>query len=292
MSRMREWTLAARPKTLTAAVVPVAIGTAIAWQHLGRVLWAYSLLALAGALLIQIATNLVNDAIDFEKGTDDQARVGPVRVTASGLIAGKSVMRAAWICFGLAAVAGIPLLLRGGWPLLAIGLASIAAGYVYTGGPYPLAYNGLGEIFVLVFFGLVAVGGTYYLQTLDYGSEALIGGIAAGCLANVLLAVNNLRDAEGDARSGKRTMAVRLGRRFAAFEITLFAFLPLALGVWWWRGGERLAATLPLVLVPLVVAIARSAHRDQGAALNATLGRAAALQMGYGILFITGLVLG
>ncbi len=199
--RMRVWLLAARPKTLTAAIVPVAIGTALAWQHEGRVLWTYALLALAGALLIQVGTNLVNDAIDFEKGTDDAERVGPVRVTASGLVASRVVMTGAWVCFAAAALAGIPLLLRGGWPLLAIGLASIAAGYLYTGGPYPLAYNGLGELFVLVFFGLVAVGGTFYVLTLDYGADALVGGIAAGCLANVLLAVNNLRDVEGDARA-------------------------------------------------------------------------------------------
>lgn len=199
---MRSWLLAARPKTLTAAVIPVVLGTALARSHGGRVLWVYALLALAGALLIQIATNLINDAIDFEKGTDTAERVGPKRVTASGLIRPRHVKMAGLACFGGAALVGIPLLIRGGWPLLAIGLASIAAGYVYTGGPYPLAYNGLGEIFVMVFFGLVAVGGTYYLQWLDYGAGAAVAGIAAGSLANVLLAVNNLRDAEGDARTG------------------------------------------------------------------------------------------
>ncbi|HSN68026.1 MAG TPA: 1,4-dihydroxy-2-naphthoate octaprenyltransferase, partial [Thermoanaerobaculia bacterium] len=191
-----------------------------------------------------------------------------------------------------AILAGIPLLIRGGWPLLVIGLSSIAAGYVYTGGPYPLAYNGLGELFVMVFFGLVAVGGTYYLQTLEYGPGAAVAGLAAGSLANVLLAVNNLRDANGDARTGKRTLAVRLGRRFAEWEIAFFAFLPLMLGLYWWTAGERVAALLPLALLPLAISIARSARRDEGTALNATLGKSAALQAGYGALFTIGLIFG
>lgn len=289
---MRSWLLAARPKTLTAAVIPVVLGTALAWSHGRRVLWVWALLALVGALLIQIATNLINDAIDFEKGTDTAERVGPKRVTASGLIRPRHVKMAGLACFGGAALAGIPLLIRGGWPLLVIGLASIAAGYVYTGGPYPLAYNGLGEIFVMVFFGLVAVGGTYYLQRLDYGAGAAVAGIAAGSLANVLLAVNNLRDAEGDARTGKRTLAVRLGPRFAEWEIAFFAFLPLLLGFYWWAAGARIAALLPLLLAPLGASIVRSARRDRGAALNATLAKSAALQAGYGLLFTIGLILG
>ncbi|MFN2441857.1 MAG: 1,4-dihydroxy-2-naphthoate polyprenyltransferase [Thermoanaerobaculia bacterium] len=290
--RPRDWILAARPKTLIAAVAPVAVGTALAWEHAGRIIWIWSILALTGALLIQIATNLVNDAIDFEKGTDDHMRVGPARVTASGLIEGRRVMRGAWLCFAVAAAAGIPLLIRGGWPLLAIGLASIAAGYIYTGGPWPLAYNGLGEIFVIVFFGLVAVGGTYYLQTLTWGVDAALAGLAVGMLSTVLLAVNNLRDMEGDARSAKRTLAVRFGRSFAIGEIALFSFAPLALGTWWAARGELVAALLPLALLPLVISIIRRARVDRGAALNATLGRSAALQAGYGLLFSLGLVLG
>jgi 1,4-dihydroxy-2-naphthoate octaprenyltransferase len=286
------WLLAARPKTLTAAAIPVVLGVAIAWNASGRVLWLYALLALAGALLIQIGTNLFNDAIDFEKGTDTADRVGPQRVTASGLIHARHVKVMALACFAGAMLAGIPLLVRGGWPLLVIGLASIAAGYVYTGGPYPLAYNGLGELFVMVFFGLVAVGGTHYLQVLEYGTSAAIAGVAAGSLANVLLAVNNLRDAEGDAKTRKRTLAVRFGPRFAAWEIAFFAFLPFALGFWWWIAGERAAALLPLLLLPLAFAIAASARRDRGAVLNRTLAKSAALQAGYGLLFTLGLVFG
>lgn len=289
---MRHWLLAARPKTLTAAVVPVVIGTALAASDAGRVLWPYALLALTGAVLIQIATNLVNDAIDFRKGTDSADRVGPMRVTASGLIEHRRVMTGAWVCFAGAALAGIPLLIRGGWPLLAIGLTSIAAGYVYTGGPYPLAYHGLGEVFVILFFGFVAVGGTYYLQTLRWNSDAAVAGLAAGLLSTGLLAVNNLRDREGDARSRKRTLAVRFGDRFARAEIAVCALVPLLLGAWWWTRGERIAALLPLVLLPLAITILRSARRDGGPGLNATLAKAAALQAGYGILFSAGVILG
>ncbi|HVR42153.1 MAG TPA: 1,4-dihydroxy-2-naphthoate polyprenyltransferase [Thermoanaerobaculia bacterium] len=292
MLRARDWILAARPKTLTAAVIPVVVGVALAFSATGRVEWVWALLALAGALLIQIATNLVNDAIDYEKGTDDAQRVGPIRVTASGLIEARQVKHGAWICFAAAAVVGIPLLIRGGWPLLAIGLASIAAGYAYTGGPYPLAYHGMGEVFVLAFFGPVAVGGTYWLQTLSIAPDVLIAGLAIGMPACVLLAVNNLRDVEGDARSGKRTLAVRGGRRFAVGEIAVFAFTPLLLGAWWWWRGERVAALLPLLLAPLAATIVRSAMRDRGAALNATLGRAAALHAGYGLLFSVGMIVG
>jgi 1,4-dihydroxy-2-naphthoate polyprenyltransferase len=290
--RPRDWILAARPKTLIAAVAPVAVGTALAWQHTGRIIWIWSILALTGALLIQIATNLVNDAIDFEKGTDDHTRVGPARVTASGLIEGRRVMIGAWVCFAAAAAAGIPLLIRGGWPLLAIGIASIAAGYIYTGGPWPLAYNGMGEIFVIAFFGMVAVGGTYYLQTLTWGADAALGGLAVGMLSTVLLAVNNLRDMEGDARTSKRTLAVRFGRKFAIGEIAFFALAPLALGAWWAARGELAAALAPLALLPLVISIIRSARTERGSSLNATLGKSAALQAGYGLLFSLGLVLG
>lgn len=287
-----DWFLAARPKTLTAAVVPVVVGTALAHSATGRVLWLYSGLALAGALLIQIATNFINDALDWEKGTDNEERVGPRRVTASGIIPPRTVKIGAAVCFALAALCGVPLLLRGGWPLLAIGLASIAAGYLYTGGPYPLAYHGLGELFVIGFFGLAAVGGTYYLQVLTFDAAAVMAGLAVGMLSTVLLAVNNVRDMEGDVKTGKRTMAVRFGRAFGVAEIVLFSLAPIALGAWWSVRGERLAATLPILLLPLAAAIIVSARRDRGPALNRTLGMAAALHAGYGLLFTLGVVLG
>jgi 1,4-dihydroxy-2-naphthoate octaprenyltransferase len=286
-----DWILAARPKTLTAGAIPVVVGSALAWSDLGVLHWRYSILALIGAIFIQIATNLINDALDFEKGTDDQHRVGPRRVTASGLIPPATVKRAAWISFAMAAAAGIPLILRGGWPLLAIGLASILAGYLYTGGPYPLAYHGLGEVFVIFFFGIVAVAGTYYLQALTVDTDSLIAGLAVGLLSTVLLAVNNLRDVDGDARSNKRTLAVRFGRMFARAEIAVCTLVPLALGVYWWIRAEHAAALMPLLLIPLAVSIMTASGRDRGPALNQTLGKAAGLHALYGILLSIGLII-
>src|SRR5258706_12115507 len=189
------WILAARPKTLAAAVVPVLIGTALAAKGPLPLDWRLFACTLLGAVFIQIGTNFVNDALDFKKGTDTHERLGPLRVTQAGLLSADAVMRGAYACFFLAALCGIPLVLHSGWPLLAIGLGSIAAAYAYTGGPYPLAYHGLGELFVLAFFGLIAVGGTYYIQrgTLDW--PALAMGAAAGLLAVALLAINNPRHA-------------------------------------------------------------------------------------------------
>src|SRR5258708_33360674 len=188
----KPWLLAARPKTLAASVTPVLVGTALAFQDLAAMHWSPFIFALLGAVFIQIGTNYVNDALDFKKGADTNTRLGPVRVTQAGLLSADAVLRGAYVCFVLAALCGIPLVLHSGWPLLAIGLASIAAAYAYTGGPYPLAYHGLGELFVLAFFGLIAVGGTYYIQR---GTPAWPGpalGAAAGPAALPRLACYHL----------------------------------------------------------------------------------------------------
>ena len=288
---LTSWILAARPKTLTAAVIPVIVGTALASADRVRVNWLYFALPLVGAILIQIGTNFVNDAIDFRKGTDTAERLGPLRVTQAGLITPETVMTAAWICFGLAVLVGIPIVIRGGMAFVVIGLASILAAYLYTGGPYPLAYHGLGDLFVIVFFGLIAVGGTYYLQTLAYSLGAIVGGLSIGFLATVLLAVNNLRDREGDARSGKRTLAVRLGVRGAQTEIAVLAITPFALAALWLVRGRWLAFVLPIIALPLALRVIRSSQVDQGRALNSTLGTAAALHAAYGLLFSIGLLI-
>lgn len=279
------WFLAARPKTLSAAVVPVLVGTTLAPRP---VLWLYFACALAGALLIQIGTNFVNDALDFRKGADTAERLGPLRVTQAGLMTADAVLRAAYLCFGLAAVCGIPLLIRGRWPMLAIGLCSIAAAYIYTGGPYPLAYNGLGELFVMVFFGFVAVGGSYYAQTLTIDAAVVAAGFAVGALATSLLVINNLRDVMSDRASNKRTMVVRLGEGFARAEIVFFVvspFLALFL-VAGWRGQAWLL--LPLAAAPLAIVVVRRAYAVSGRALNQCLVMAGALQWLFGILFVTG----
>jgi len=282
---MKDWLLAARPKTLSASIVPVLVGTALA-PHPPH--WGIFACALFGALFIQIGTNLVNDAIDFRKGADTHERLGPVRVTQAGLLSAERVLLAAYVCFGLAALCGIPLILRGGWPLLAIGVASIAAAYTYTGGPYPLAYNGLGELFVMIFFGMVAVCGSYYVQTLKIDRAAGVAGIAAGSLATVLLVINNLRDVPTDTRSHKRTMAVRFGERFARGEVVFFALVPFVAVAFIavLRGNNSLL--LPLVALPLALAVIACAFQNSGATLNRCLAMGGALQWAFGILFVIG----
>jgi 1,4-dihydroxy-2-naphthoate polyprenyltransferase len=282
---MRVWLLAARPKTLSAAVVPVLIGTALVPPPIR---WTMFACALIGALFIQIGTNLVNDALDFRKGADAGERLGPTRVTQAGLLSAGAVMRAALICFVLAAVCGVPLIVRGGWPLAAIGVASIVTAYAYTGGPYPLAYNGLGEPFVLLFFGFVAVGGSYYVQTLRIDRAVIAAGFAAGSLACVLLVINNLRDVDGDRISNKRTMAVRFGEGFARFEVVFFAVAPFlaVMFVAQWRRHDWML--LPLALFPMALSLITRTNRSSGRDLNRCLALAGAMQWLFGILFVIG----
>jgi 1,4-dihydroxy-2-naphthoate octaprenyltransferase len=285
---LKPWLLAARPKTLSASAVPVMMGSALAAHEPAAVTWWVFFCALFGAVLIQIATNLINDALDFRRGADTAERVGPVRVTQSGLITSESVLRAATVCLVLAALCGIPLIIRGGWPMLVIGVASIAAAWAYTGGPFPLAYHGMGEAFVMLFFGLVAVGGTFFAHSLQLTRAALAGGVAAGSLATVLLVINNLRDRESDAKSRKRTLVVLFGERFARAEILFFSLLPFAAvaviawleSLWW------LLATL--TTLPLAAAVVVRTYRSRGSDLNRCLALAGAQQWAFGLLFVLG----
>lgn len=277
---IRAWVLAARPKTLSAAIVPVAMAAALAWPKID---WFILACALIGAVLIQIATNFINDALDFKKGADTAERLGPVRVTQAGLIRPETVMRAAYACLFGAVLCGIPLISRAGWPLLVIGLLSIAMAYAYTGGPYPLAYHGLGELFVILFFGLIAVGGTFYVLTLQWNRSALLAGFAAGCLATVLIVINNLRDVESDRRSAKQTLAVRFGEVFARFEVVLFALAPFVLAPLISR-----SLLITLLALPLAIALIVRVRRSHGVMLNRCLAMAGALQWAFGILFVIG----
>ena len=285
---LKPWLLAARPKTLSAAVVPVLMGSALAARESAGVRWWVFFCALMGALLIQVATNLINDALDFKKGADTAERIGPIRVTQAGLMSADTVLRAAYACLFLAALCGIPLLLRGGWPMLVVGVASIAMAYAYTGGPYPLAYHGLGEIFVIVFFGFVAVGGTFYAHTLHLTQSALLAGFAAGSLATVLIVINNLRDVEGDRRSNKRTTVVRFGETFARVEISLFALAPYgAVAVIAWMRSQY-GLLLTLGALPLAVTVIVRSWRSGGRELNPALAFGGAVQWLFGILFVIG----
>lgn len=285
---MRTWLLAARPKTLSAAAVPVMIGSALAAHEPPGVTWWVFWCALLGAVLIQVATNFINDALDFKKGADTGERLGPIRVTQAGLLSAEAVMRGAWFCLFGAALCGIPLLYRGGWPMLVVGLASIAGAYLYTGGPYPLAYHGLGELFVILFFGFVAVGGTFYTHALQLTRSALVAGLAAGLLAAVLIAINNLRDVDGDRRSNKRTTAVRFGERFARLQIAFFALAPFAAIAWiaWLKSMPALLLTL--LALPLALLLLRRVYVSRGAELNRCLAMGGALQWAVGFLFVIG----
>lgn len=210
MVGMNRWILASRPKTLPAAVVPVVLGMALA-THDGGFALLPALICLAFALLIQIGTNFANDYFDFVKGADNETRVGPTRAVASGLVAPVTMKRATHGVFALAFVIGCALIPYGGWGLALIGVLSILCGYAYTGGPYPLGYNGLGDIFVFIFFGLIATGCTYYVQAGVWTWDAALLGCIPGALSTNILVVNNLRDVETDRVAGKRTLAVRLG---------------------------------------------------------------------------------
>lgn len=225
---MKSFILAARPKTLPAAVVPVWAGCLLSYHLTGSWDWKLAVFTLMGAVWIQIATNFFNDAIDAEKGTDTEARLGPVRATASGQLSARAVYGAAWFCLVVAGVFGWLLFAERGWPVLAIGIPSLYLCYGYTGGPVPLAYRGLGELFVILFFGVVAVAGTVFVQTGRWFAEAAIVGISIGCLSALLISINNLRDVEEDRANQKNTLAVKWGRERALNLLLLMGIAPYA----------------------------------------------------------------
>lgn len=225
--------LASRPKTLPAAIVPVWVGCVLSWKITGTFHLGLAIATLIGAIAIQIATNFFNDAIDHAKGADTEKRLGPKRVTASGLMSRKAVLGWAVGFLAIATVCGLVLFQARGWPIIAIGIPSLFLAYGYTGGPFPLAYRGLGEIFVILFFGFIAVCGTVFVQTGIWHPEAFLLGGQIGLLSAVLISINNLRDHEEDASTGKRTLAVRCGPKFAAMFIWLELKLAIFAGLGW-----------------------------------------------------------
>jgi len=283
---IRAWLLATRPKTLPAALVPVWAATALV-EALGRP-WSLALAVATafGALFIQIATNFFNDAIDAEKGADTERRTGPVRATASGLLSRRQVLAGGVLCLALAAVCGVPLVLAAGWPILVIGGLSCYFAWGYTGGPLPLAYRGLGELFVLLFFGLIAVAGTVFVQLREWRLEALLLGLQVGLLSTVLISINNLRDREEDALSGKRTLAVRWGPKPARLMIWLEIKLAALLGIGWLFLGLPwlVLATLPLWSLGLRIGWG-ALTMPEGAGMNRLLALAALQLLAFAGLF-------
>lgn len=286
------WLLAARPKTLPAAAVPVIVGTAVALSE--RVFSpGPALAALLAALLIQIGTNLANDVFDFKKGADTTARLGPVRVTQAGLLSPGQVLAGMWFTFGLAALIGVYLVLEGGWPIVIIGLLSIAAGMAYTGGPFSLGYNGLGDLFVFIFFGLVAVGGTYYVQAGLVSPAAWAAAVPVGLLAAAILVVNNLRDIDTDRAAGKKTLAVRFGARGVQMEYTLLVVGAYACPLLMWlTGTSTVWVLLAWLSLPLTRPLFQLIWREKGRVLNQALAGTARLELVYGLLFSAGLIMG
>jgi len=288
-SKLRVWVLAARQKTLWAAVAPVLIGTAMAFEdRAGH--WPSALAALVGAVLIQIGTNFANDYFDFKKGADQHERLGPTRMTQAGLIKPHSMRTATIIAFSLVLLVGIYLVWRGGWPIAIIGLLSILFGIMYTGGPYPLGYHSLGEVFVLIFFGPVAVGGTYYVQALDINSIVLLAGLSPGLFSVAILTVNNLRDVESDKLTGKKTLAVRFGKTFARVQYLLSIVIATLLPVFFCLTTHRhFFSLLSLLVLPVAISAIKTVFsKTDGAALNNVLATTGKLLLLYSVIFSVG----
>ena len=291
-SRGRVWYLAARPPTLPAAVVPVLVGTAVGVSEASFRPLVF-LAALIASLLIQIATNFANDLSDFHKGADNETRVGPLRVAQSGLITPGDLKRGIFVTFGLAMLVGLYLGYIGGWPILLIGLFSILSGLAYTGGPWPLGYHGLGDLFVFIFFGVIAVTGSAYLQTGDVTGLALAASVPVGVLVTNILVINNLRDVTTDRAAGKHTLAVLLGAmtvrgQYLLFIIVAYLMAPLL----WWLGGASPFVLLSWLTLPLAVKLVRIVlSGTSGPPLNRVLKATGQLHLLFGVLLALGLLL-
>ena len=286
--------MAARPRTLPAAIAPVLVGTAAAVEWVGHLpRWGAFLAALVGSIFIQIGTNLANDYSDARRGADTADRLGPVRVTSAGLVTPQRVLNATWVAFAVAVACGIYLATVAGAVILLIGAVSIAAGILYTGGPRPYGYAGLGEVFVFLFFGLVAVNGSYYVQVEQLDALPLGLSIAVGFLSTAILVVNNVRDLETDRRAGKMTLAVRMGRRNAVMLYRLlvlgaFVLLPVSLA----GSGASALPLIGLLALPLAVKPMRAmSNRTDGPALNAALAQTGAVLAAFSLLVAVGLLI-
>jgi 1,4-dihydroxy-2-naphthoate octaprenyltransferase len=291
VAQVRAWVLAIRVPTLSAAVVPVLVGTALALRESGGSLGIF-VVTLCTALLIQIGTNLTNDLFDFQKGADTGARLGPVRAVQAGLLTQKQVAVASVVSFGAAIVLGLYLARMGGWPIVAIGLAAVASGIAYTGGPWPLGYHGLGDIFVFVFFGVVAVIGTFYLQAGTVTGASLLASLPVAMLVTAILVVNNLRDIDTDRDAGKRTLAVRLGRAATRLQYSILVLGAYAVAAALWISAAASAwAILPWLTLPLGVRLVRAVWHDEGTALNLALRQTAGLHLLFGVLLAAGFLL-
>ncbi|MCL9817345.1 1,4-dihydroxy-2-naphthoate polyprenyltransferase [Natronocalculus amylovorans] len=305
VSMPKAWVMAARPQTLPAAAAPVFVGVGLAWND-GVFALFPALAALIGAALIQIGTNFANDYYDAVQGADTEAREGFTRVTQAGIIEPTAVKRAMYLTFAAAILVGTYLVYVGGVPILVIGLISVASGIAYTGGPYPLGYHGLGDVFVFVFFGVIAVMGTYYVQAAAVLAAPLSIGVPAGtvtaaafvaslpiaAISTNILVVNNIRDRREDATTGKRTLAVRFGYRVSRVQYVALMVLAYATPFWFVLTESSFGALLPLVTLPLAVSVTQTVlTKTEGAALNPALEQTGKLLAAYAVLFTVGLAI-
>ena len=290
-SPVRIWVMAARVRTLPAAIAPVLVGTSLALGA-GHFRPLAFVAALLGAIFIQVGTNLSNDYSDARRGADSEDRLGPVRVTAGGLVPPGQVLAATYATFGLAVLCGAYLIAVAGWELLAVGAASILAGVLYTGGPRPYGYEGLGEVFVFLFFGIVAVTGSYFVQVQKLPWQAFVGALPVGLLASAILVVNNVRDLDSDRRAGKRTLAVRFGReRTRMLYVAMLAGAFMTAPLPWAFGSMNAWLLLAWLALPLAVRVAQVVRtRTDGPALNRALAKTGALQLAFCLLYAAGIL--
>ena len=287
---MKNWLLAARLKTLPAAMSPVILGCALAY-HDGSFYFFIFAMTLLAAVLIQVGANFANDVFDFQKGADRDDRLGPTRATQSGLISAEKMKKAMWQTFALAICVGFYLAFKGGWPIVWIGLASIAAGIAYTGGPYPFGYHGFGDVFVFIFFGLIAVPGTYYLQSGTVNEMSLWMGAVMGMLSTAILVVNNLRDADMDKLSGKRTLAVQFGKQFSKIQYSILILIPFLLPLYiWWNVENELSLLITIFALPISLHLINQTFSLTGSDLNLVLARTSRFLFIFTLLLSTGLV--
>lgn len=291
-SRMQIWLLAARPKTLWASASPIIIGIAMAYEAGKGHLWS-ALAALFAGVMLQVGANFANDYLDYGKGVDTADRLGPTRVTQAGMVSPSAMKCATGIVLALAFLAGVYLVYRAGWPIVIIGLSSILFAVLYTGGPYPLGYNGWGDILAFIFYGPIATGGTYYAQALSISPEVIVAGCAPGLFSVAILTVNNLRDIDNDARAGRKTLPVRFGRSFAQKEYALAVVLatvvvPIYLLLTTPGKPQLLICALTVIAA---IPVVRSVYRDSGTVLNDTLAATGKLELMYAVLFSVGWLL-
>jgi len=288
-SQLSAWAMAIRPKTLSAGLIPMAVGTFIVDLPLGLIDWLIAFCAMLCSITITITVNFFNDALDFKRGADTAERLGPLRVTQAGLLTADEVLKGAFCALLVAALLGIPLVLKGGAVIFVLLVTSFICSFLYTGGPYPLAYIGLGEVFVILFYGLFSTSAAYFLQTQELDWKVVLSALEMGFLCNVLLAINNLRDIEGDKKSGKKTLAVRMGISFARREIAFLLLVPFALNLFWIFTNHPLAGIFPLTALPISINLLRKIYQQPPSKVyNQFFGEASLLLLFFGILMILG----